>query len=94
MKYIISFFISFNTWSAPIQIFHENVLDRAHIVQNIFIQRYQIPQELMEKKETENCEGLQSRGNLDLCLKKNGDLLVVSVNRRFVTESLKIFYAP
>lgn len=94
MKYVISFFICLNVFAAPIKIFHEKVPGRANIVKDIFTQQYKVPEDLIEKKETQDCENLKSAGNLDLCLKKNGDLLVVSVNRRFVSESLKIFNTP
>lgn len=97
MKFIISlalFGFFQNAFSAPIQIFYEMEPARAKIVRSIFTQTYHIPEELIALVRTGDCEELKVKGMLDLCLKNNGDLLVVSVEKGFVSESLKIFYAP
>jgi hypothetical protein len=94
MKFFISFFFCTNLYASPIQIFHENAHENAQQVREIFTTGYQIPEDLIMVKSVESCEMLKERGKLDLCLKNNGDLLVVSVDKRFVSESLRIFQAP
>ncbi len=96
MKSVISlsFLLSISAWGNPIRIFHENESDRAQIVREIFLQEYRIPEELIAMEVVGDCERLKGQGKLDLCLKNNGDLLVVSADRGFIHESLKIFQAP
>jgi hypothetical protein len=98
MKFVISFIalvtIASNAMATPIKVFYEEEPSRAQIVKDIFIGTYQIPEDLISLGEVTNCDELDERGKLDLCLKKNGDLLIVSVDRSFVSESLKIFQAP
>lgn len=94
MKYVISFLFTISAYGSPIQVFYEDESYRAQVVKDIFIGSYQIPEELIAMKEVQNCDDLMKRGKLDLCLKNNGDLIVVSVDKSFVNESLKIFHAP
>lgn len=97
MKFVINLMLlmtSSMALAAPIQIFYEEEPTRATWVKDIFVQMYQIPEDLISLKEVTHCDGLKEKGKLDLCLNNNGDLLVVSVDRGFVTESLKIFQAP
>ena len=94
MKYAISLLITLNVSASPIQVFYESDPVRAQIVKEIFTVQYQIPDELIVAKKVALCEELRIRGKLDLCLKNNGDLLVVSVDRSFINDSLKIFQAP
>lgn len=90
----LSFFLVLPALASPIRIFHEKENDRARVVREIFLQQYFIPEELIALKEVAECEGIKGQGKLDLCLKNNGDLLLVSVDRGFINESLKIFQAP
>jgi DNA/RNA endonuclease YhcR with UshA esterase domain len=96
MKFVISFIclLPAVTHASPIRIFHENKQEEARVVREIFLQQYAIPEDLIATQEVLSCEGLKGKGKLDLCLKNNGDLLVVSVDRGFINESLKIFQAP
>jgi DNA/RNA endonuclease YhcR with UshA esterase domain len=97
MKFIISswlFLMAAEVSASPIKIFYEQDPTRATWVKEIFTQTYSIPEDLIALKEVVSCEELKERGKLDLCLNNNGDLLVVSVDRGFVTESLQIFQAP
>ena len=94
MKFFISFFFCTSLQASPIKIFHEDAPNNASAVKSIFMTSYQIPEDLIEMKSIQDCELLKERGKLDLCLKNNGDLLVVSVDKRFVSESLRIFQAP
>jgi hypothetical protein len=96
MKFVTSLIclISLPVLATPIRIFHENEMGRARIVREIFQEQYFIPEDLIALQEVEKCEELKGQGKLDLCLKNNGDLLVVSVDRGFIYESLKIFQAP
>lgn len=97
MKFVISFLVILmmkDLVAAPIQVFYEEDPSRAELVKGIFTGDYHIPEELIAIKEVTKCEELSVRGKLDLCLKNNGDLLVVSVDKSFVNESLKVFQAP
>ncbi len=96
MKFVTSliFLFSLPSFASPIRIFHEKEEGRARIVREIFQQQYFIPEDLIAVQEVPKCEELKGRGKLDLCLKNNGDLLVVSVDKGFIHESLKIFQAP
>ncbi len=94
MKYIISLFLVFNVSAAPIRLFHEEGREWASIIKQTLVKEYQIPSELIEITKIDSCRELREQGRLDLCLKNNGDLIVVSVDRQFVLESLRIFRAP
>jgi len=98
MKFVISFItlasMATTTIGAPIQIFYEKEPERAQIVKDIFSNDYQIPEDLIALIKVVKCDDLVEKGKLDLCLNNNGDLLVVSVDRGFISESLKIFRAP
>jgi hypothetical protein len=69
-------------------------LEEAQMLQAILMDDYQIPEELILIRETRDCDVIREKGKLDLCLKNNGDLVVVSVDKEFVNESLKVFRAP
>ncbi len=95
MKFVTSlFFLSLGVHASPIRIYHESEEGRARIVREIFLQQYFIPEDLIAMENVNDCGDLKGQGKLDLCLKNNGDLLVVSVDRGFIYESLKIFQAP
>ncbi len=96
MKFVTSivFLFSLPAFATPIRIFHESEEGRARSVREIFQQQYFIPEDLIAEHVVSKCEDLKGQGKLDLCLKNNGDLLVVSVDRGFIYESLKIFQAP
>jgi hypothetical protein len=94
MKYAISLLFCFNAWASPIQVFFEKDADEAQMMKEIFMEDYKIPEGLIDLIQVRSCEALKERGKLDLCLKSNGDLLVVSVDHEFVSESLTIFRAP
>lgn len=97
MRFVIKLlplFITAKIFASPIQIFYEDRPSQAQIVKDIFTNNYSIPEELISLEEVKSCEGLRNKGKLDVCLNNNGDLLVVSVDRGFISESLKIFQAP
>jgi len=98
MKFVINFIalacLASAAMAAPIQVFYEEEPSRAQIVKDIFIESYQIPEDLIDLKRITKCDELEEKGKLDLCLNNNGDLLIVSVDRGFISESLKIFQAP
>lgn len=96
MKFVISLLILNSTLAiaSPIKIFHESTNQNALLVKEIFHRTYQIPEDLISISEIASCDALSDKGKLDLCIKKNGDLEVVSVNKRFIHESLKIFNSP
>jgi hypothetical protein len=80
--------------ASPINLFYEGTSKEAKMYRNILMTDYQIPEELISMKPIRTCEALKAEGKLDLCLKNNGDLLMVSVDRGFINESLKVFQAP
>jgi hypothetical protein len=97
MKYVISSFalsLSLGLFASPIRIFYEVDSTRAGWVKEILIQNYKIPEDLIVLKNIAKCRGIEAKGKLDLCINDNGDLSVVSVDQRFISESLKIFYTP
>ncbi len=98
MKFSISLWLLILTTTAataaPIKIFYEEESLRAGWVKDIFVTTYQIPEDLIELKKVDSCGRLKDKGKLDLCLNNNGDLLVVSVDRGFIFESLTIFRTP
>jgi len=94
MKFIISFFWCSIAMSAPINVYFEGKRDHADLITKTLTQEYKIPEELIEMKRIGNCEDITGLGPLELCLKNNGDLLVVSVDHSFINDSLKIFRAP
>lgn len=97
MRFVIKLlplFITAKIFASPIQIFYEDRPSQAQIVKDIFTNNYSIPEELISLEEVKSCEGLRNKGKLDVCLNNNGDLLVVSADRGFISESLKIFQAP
>lgn len=96
MKFVISILglsLSFNIAASPIRVFHEDRPEEAGIVRDIFRDQYAIPEDLIGLNSVVSCEGLKKKGKLDLCLKNNGDLIVVSVDKNFISESLKVFWA-
>lgn len=95
MKFAISLLLlSVSTFASPIKIYHEDNVDHAVAIKDTLTQGYFIPEDLMSLQVARRCEDLIEGGKLDLCLKNNGDLIVVSVDREFVNESLKVFRAP
>lgn len=94
MKYVISFLITTSVFGSPIRIFHEKSPRFALKLKQTLTEQYSIPEDLMVIHQISECGGLNERGKLDLCLKNNGDLLLVSIDHEFVTESLRIFRTP
>lgn len=94
MKYAISFLMTVNVWASPIFVYHEGHSEEAIVYRDLLKSEYQIPEDLITIRGIKNCEELKASGKLDLCLKNNGDLLMVSVDSSFINESLKVFRAP
>ncbi len=95
MKFLISLFLTLEiALASPIVISYEGKKGDAEIFLDILKKDYLIPPELMTLISTGHCERLKAQGKLDLCIKNNGDLYVVSVDRSFIEESLKVFRAP
>lgn len=96
MKFVTSLsllFLSLSASANPIRVFHESKPDEAIVIRDIFRDQYSIPEDLIDLRSVMSCEGLNKRGKLDLCLKNNGDLIVVSADKNFISESLKVFWA-
>jgi hypothetical protein len=95
MKFITSFLLLLGTASAsPIVISFEGERGDAEIYREILRKDYLIPDELISLTATAKCEKQRPAGKVDFCLKNNGDLYLVSVDRTFIEESLKVFRAP
>lgn len=93
MKFFISYLITFSCWASPINIFHEGPINEAEALKSILTLDYQVPEELIHLNRIDICETMKPIGKLDMCLKNNGDLYMVSVDREFIDESLKVFRA-
>lgn len=94
MKFVISFLFSISAFASPINVFHEGDNQEAIMYRDILVADFKIPEDLIVIKPIKKCEALKGEGKLDFCLKNNGDLLMVSVDRDFINESLKVFQAP
>ena len=95
MKFVISFLLfSASVSASPIHVYHEAISEEAGRYRDLLTTEYKIPEDLILMKTIKSCDGLKGEGKLDLCLKNNGDLLMVSVDREFINESLKVFRAP
>lgn len=94
MKFIISFLIPLNVLGHPINLLYEGQLKEIKMYAEILSKDYQIPEEIISFHQTENCEAVIAKGKMDICLNKNGDLLVVSADKEFINNSLKAFRTP
>ncbi len=94
MKFVISLLLPLTVGANPINIIHENSHELAVIYKTILENEYFVPSELITLKKTKECSVIKKKGKLDLCLKNNGDLIVVSVDREFINDSLKVFQTP
>jgi hypothetical protein len=94
MKFVISLLFPLSVMAAPIHVYFEGSTIEALIYKELLMNEYQIPEDLILMKGINSCEVVKGEGRLDLCLKNNGDLLMVSVDRAFINESLKVFRAP
>lgn len=93
MKYIISaiLFLNFGLKAHPIHLHYEGDTEEANIYKVIMSTEYGIPNELISMKKVKECSTENGMGKLHICVKKNGDLVWISVDDHFVNESLKIF---
>ncbi len=95
MKFLISLILTLGTAQAtPIIISYEGEREDAQIFFDILRKDYHVPSQLMDLIASNDCEGIKAKGKIDLCVKSNGDLHIVSVDRSFIEESLKVFRAP
>lgn len=95
MKFVISLiFICQPVLASPIHLYYETECKTVQSFRDHMTKEYQIPDELITVKIIQKCEDLRAVGKLDLCLKNNGDLFLVSADRDFINESLKVFQAP
>lgn len=94
MKFVISLLFTTSAMASPIRLYYEGKDRYAFKLKQTLVETYFIPDELVGLNAVENCSRITERGRMDLCLKNNGDLLVVSIDHEFVTESLRIFRTP
>lgn len=99
MKLGISIFLLLGTpilsAMTPVQIYFESGQRlEAIIYRDLLIQDHSVPEELMTLTEVMECETMSAKTEFELCIKSNGDLKVVSVDKKFIQESLSIFKAP
>jgi hypothetical protein len=94
MKFVISLLFSLSAVASPIHVYYEGSSLEAKMFKDIMINDYRIPEDLILLKRVYECEVIKAEGKLDICLKNNGDLILVSVDKRFINESLKVFQAP
>ncbi len=91
---LVALFISIDLRADPIHIYYETDSNFAHEIKDIFTQEYSLPEEIITLKRVNFCREIREKSKLDICLNENGDLQVVSVDHRFISESLKVFKAP
>lgn len=96
MKLSISLLLFATTiHAAPIQIhFEKGQKMEAIIYQELMMRDYYIPEEIIALNLVENCEERKKQAELEICIKNNGDLKVVSADKNFIRESLSVFKAP
>lgn len=96
MKLIFSFILIIKcslTLASMVIIKHENRMENAKIVKEIFQRKYLIPNELIQIKN-ERCKEEVLSNYLELCINKKGELLILSSNIKFKIKSLLIFRQP
>jgi hypothetical protein len=91
---LVALFISIDLRADPIHIYYETDSNFAHEIKDIFTREYSLPEEIITLKKINFCKEIREKSKLDICLNENGDLQVVSVDQRFISESLKVFKAP
>ncbi len=94
MKFIMSLLISFSAHSAPIFLYYEKNVFYASQIKTTLIEEYKIPDYLIKTQHIEKCSKIRHRSKLDLCFTSDGDLKLVSVDRKFIDESLNFFRIP
>ncbi len=77
--------------AAPIQIYHEGNSSIANEIYKELTNTYSIPEELIEISKTSECKSLKTQFKLELCLNKNGELVVLSADKDFLNRTLKVF---
>lgn len=84
-----------SAFATPIQIhFEKGQKIEATIYRDLLIKDYLIPEELISMNLVGSCDERKKRAELELCIKNNGDLKVVSVDKNFIQDSLRVFRAP
>lgn len=79
----------------PIQIhFERGQRIEALIYQELLINEYLVPEELIAMNVVRSCENRSKKAELELCIKNNGDLIVVSADKNFIRDSLSVFRTP
>jgi hypothetical protein len=94
MKFIISLLFSFSVHSAPIFLYFEKDISYASHIKLILVREYKIPDYLIKTQNIDKCSKIKQRSKLDLCFTSDGDLKMVSVDRKFIDESLNFFRIP
>ena len=79
-----------NAFGSMILISHNDKIKNAKLVKNYFISKYRIPSELIEIKESDCMDKLDSR-YLQLCINQKGELIQLSSNIDFQIKSLSTF---
>lgn len=80
---------------SPIQIhFEKGQKMEAIIYKELMVRDYSIPEEIISVNLVVSCEGRKKQAELEICIKNNGDLELVSVDKNFIRESLSVFKAP
>lgn len=95
MKLICSlmiFCLSFNVYSRDI-ILVENLASKeeGQVLMNIIASKFKIPKNLVSYLKTNKCS-VKTEAIMHLCLKQDGELEIVKVNRFVVKNSLSAFY--
>lgn len=94
MKFLISLLFSCSAYSAPIFLYFEKDIIYASHIKKILVREYKIPEYLIKTQNIEKCSKIKHRSKLDMCFTSDGDLKLVSVDRKFIDESLNFFRIP
>ena len=91
MKLFISLMLFANIIWANIQIDYVD-LARAKIVRNIFLNKYNLPMELLVLRKVDGCKLPANTSTIaHLCINKKGELIMLSQNIQIIKNSLTVF---
>lgn len=95
MKYFFSIFLllPLSSSASLIKIFHEKQLKKANITKAIFMEKYDIPENLIVVSSG-GCDMEIDKRFLNICITKKGELIQLSSNINFIRKSLNIFNTP
>ena len=85
--------MSFSVNASRIQVYYPTGKTRsAEVIKDIFVQKYNIPEQLISLKEVKKCKQLDGR-YLEICIELDTDFKVIpNKNMELIKSSFSIFY--